>query len=440
MTDYTFETLKLPNHFPREVTALLAALHLQRPDMAPLRALGDHEWRSLLSFCEVSHMTLLLALLPNEGLPEWVVDRLKRNLADNTLRFKRVKALYREAAEALAKAGVEHIVIKGFTQAPEYVAKPDFRRQSDLDLFCPRRDIGTAYAALQAIGYEPDDKSNISCADHVPALVRLGNWQGSSNPFDPEMPYGVELHFCLWNDDISFTPIPDVNLFWERRTTRQIGDLSFPCLNDVDQLGYLALHILRNIFLRDWVIRLVCELATFLHSHAHDDAFWQSWGETHSPSMRALQAIAFYHAHIWFCCRLHPQVVQTIAGLPPAQRSWLRRFSSSGLEIMFRENKDSLWLQLSFLSSRAKKWKAVRRTLIPTRVGSVNSLVVRMRNKRLIRFDADHPWQQYVSYLLSRSISHSRADLTALARGFRWYVSRLTSSRSQGKSHMQQPT
>jgi hypothetical protein len=440
MTDYTFGTLKLPNHFPREVTALLSALQLQKPDMAPLQALGDHEWRSLLSFCEISHMTLVMALLPSEGLPEWVVDRLTRNLADNALRYERVKTLYREAAGALAKAGVEHIVIKGFTQAPEYVAKPDFRRQSDLDLFCQPRDIEAAYAALEAIGYEPDDKSNISYADHVPALVRLGNWQGSSNPFDPEMPYGVELHYCLWNDDVSFIRIPDVNLFWERRTTRQIGDLSFPCLNSVDHLGYLALHILRNIFLRDWAIRHVCELATFLHSHANDDAFWQSWCEIHSPSMRSLQAIAFYHAHIWFGCQLHRQIVHTIAGLPPAQRSWLRRFSSSGLEIMFRENKDSLWLQLSLLSSRAKKWQVARRTLIPSRVGSVSSLVVRMRNKRLMRLDAEHPWRQYVRYLLSRSVSHGRADLTVLARGLRWYLSRLTSSRSQRNFEMQQLT
>jgi hypothetical protein len=423
MTDHVLGTLKFPQHFPREVAALLTALHLQKPDMMHLKTLCDHEWRSLLAFCDVSHLTLLLALLPMDGLPDWVVERLNRNLADNALRFEHLKDTYREAADALAKAGVDHIVIKGFTQAPEYVSEPRFRRQSDLDLFCPPENIEAARAALQAIGYKPDDETNVSSADHVSALVRLGNWQGSSNPFDPEMPYGIELHFCLWNEDVSFVRIPQVKLFWERRTTRQIDDFSFPCLNSVDHLGHLALHILRNIFLREWVIRHVRELAVFLHSHANDDAFWQSWCEIHSPSLRSLQAIAFYQARVWFGCQLHPQVEHAIVNLPAARQSWLHRFSSSALEIMFRENKDSLWLQLTFLSSNAEKWRLVRRTLIPAHIGSVGSPIVRIRNKRLKPVDAEHPRRQFIAYLFSRSVSHGHANLTVLARGLRWYVS-----------------
>ena len=411
-------------HIPREVTALLTALHLQSPDMTHLKALSDHEWRSLLAFCDLAHLTLPLALLPSNGFPLWVVKRLDTNLADNALRFESIKATYREAAEALANAGIEHIVIKGFTQAPEYVAKPIFRAQTDIDLFCQPENIEAARAALQALGYVPDEKTNISLADHVPALVRLGNWRWTGNRFDPKMPLGIELHFCLWNEHVSLVRIPQVALFWDRRMTRKVDGLSFPCLNPVDHLGHLALHILRDLFLRDWVVHRVRELAVFLHSHANNEVFWQSWSETHSASLRSLEAIAFHLAREWFGCQLHPQVEREIASLHTIHRSWLQRFSGSALEVMFQDNKDSLWLHLSLLSSSREKWKVLRRTLIPHHVMPVSSLSVRTVNKRLVPSSGEHLWEEYIAYLLSRSAAHGRANLSAIKRGLRWYMSR----------------
>ena len=120
---------------PREVAAIIAALQLREADLTPLIQLEDHEWTSLLAFCDLAHLTLPLAQLPQNDFPSWVVERLKINVADNALRFERVKATYKEAAEALDRAGVEHVVIKGFTQAPDYVEDPRLRAQSDLDLY-----------------------------------------------------------------------------------------------------------------------------------------------------------------------------------------------------------------------------------------------------------------------------------------------------------------
>ena len=413
-----------PLRIPREVTALLTALHLQKPDMTLLKTLSDHEWHSLIAFCDISRLTLALALLPSNGFPIWVVKRLDSNLADNALRFESIKAIYREAADALANAGVEHILIKGFTQVPEYIAKPSFRAQSDIDLFCQPETIEAARAALQAIGYAPDEKTNVSLADHVSALVRLGNWRWRGNPFDPEMPLGIELHFCLWNEHVSHVRIPQVALFWERRMTRQVDGLSFPCLNPVDHLGHLTLHILRNLINNEWVVHHVRELAVFLHSHADNEVFWQSWSEAHSPSLRSFEAIAFFLAREWFGCQLHPQVEREIASLHTARRSWLERFSGSALEVMFRDNKDSLWLHLSLLSSTREKWKVLRQTLIPPHVRSFRSPSVRMLHKRLVPSSGDHLWGEYIAYLLSRSAAHGRANLAAITRGLGWYLSR----------------
>jgi hypothetical protein len=135
--------------------------------------------------------------------------------------------------------------------------------------------IETAAKALQSIGYRPSDaEPSYVLADHAPTLVRIGNWTWRGNSFDPEMPLSLELHFCLWNEPVSQTPMPEVRAFWERRSHRELDGLVFPSLSGADQLAYMTLHILRNLFLRAWIIHHVRELAVFLHNHADDDAFW----------------------------------------------------------------------------------------------------------------------------------------------------------------------
>ena len=195
-----------------------------------------------------------------------------------------MKASYKEAADALDHAGIEHIVIKGFAQAPEYVKDARLRAQSDIDLYCPAEKIKSAQIALQSIGYVPNKEVDYSRADHAPTMVRTGNWKWQGNPFDPEMPLSIELHFCLWNEATCLFPIRGVDAFWDRRIKRVVEELSFPSLSPLDQLGYFALHILRNVLPNQWVIHHVRELAVFLHSHATDDAFWKDWSETHDPS------------------------------------------------------------------------------------------------------------------------------------------------------------
>jgi len=415
-------TREIAPRIPSEVAAVLAALRLHDADTSLLKALTDREWRSLLDFCNAAQLILPLAQLATDGFPGWVVDRLKANLADNALRFEQTKSIYREAAKALNDAKVEHLVIKGFTQAPDYVADPRLRKQSDLDFFCPPESIDEARAALEAIGYKSNE-INKDIADHTDVLDRTGNWQWRGNPFDPEMPLGIDLHFCLWNERASLIRIPEVELFWERRTTRVVDGLSFPCLSQVDHLGYLTLHILRNIFLYDWIIHHVRELAIFLDSHADDDAFWQSWSEIHSPSLRSFEAIAFYHARAWFGCRLHRQAAQQIANLAVAQQSWLQLFSGSSLDVMFRQNKDSVWLHLSFVSSPWDRWKILTRCLIPPRIAPFGAPSINMRNKRLVASHGSNPLRQYAAYLLSRSAAHGRASFTTLINGLGWRLS-----------------
>lgn len=402
---------------PREVTALIAALQLKGGNPEALKELKKSEWESLLRFSDLAHLTLLLSEVEPVGFPAWVVERLQRNATDNAARFERVKATYREAAAAFDQAGVEYMLLKGFTQAPEYVADARFRMQSDLDFYCPKEMISRAEAALMFIGYQPEQTVDYSRADHLPCMIRRGAWQWRGNAFDPDMPLSIELHFCLWNEDVSWFAVPEVDRFWSRRIWRSLDGLSFPALNPVDHLGHLALHILRNLLSGDWVIHHVHELATFLHAHAEDDRFWKSWKQTHSSSHRALQAIAFFHARAWFSCDIHPAIESEMAAMRRVHRKWLEHFAGSSLEGMFHRNKDYVWLHATLVKSTGKKLVLIRRTIVPSRISTVNTPAVRIRNRQLKESGIENKYLRYAGYLIRRALSHTRDVPTLMWRG-----------------------
>jgi hypothetical protein len=408
---------------PREVAAVIAALQLKGGNAEALRGLEEREWESLLRFCDLAHLTLLLSHVETDGFPSWVVERLEKNAADNAARFEHVKATYQEAAAALDQAGVEYLMLKGFTQAPEYVAEARLRMQSDLDVYCPKEMISRAEAALTLIGYQSEQTVDYSRADHLPSLIRQGDWKWRGNAFDPEMPLSIELHFCLWNEDVSWFPVPEVDRFWDRRIRRSLEGMSFPALNPVDHLGYLALHILRGLLNGEWVIHHVHELATFLHNHAESDEFWRAWKKVHTDSFRALHAIAFFHGRAWFSCDVHREVQSEIAAMPPIHREWLNRYAGSSLEGMFRPNKDHVWLHASLINPARKRSALIWRTIIPSRISSVDAPAVRIRNRQLKESRIVNKYLRYAGYLISRAISHIRDVPILMWRGMTLWLS-----------------
>jgi Uncharacterised nucleotidyltransferase len=408
---------------PRELAALIAALQLKGATTEALLELDEREWKSLLQFCDIAHLTLPLAQIETNGFPSWVIDRLKGNIADNAARFERVKATFQEAATALKEAGSDYIVLKGFAQTPEYVTDARLRLQSDLDFYCPKEVIHRAETALTRIGYQPEQTTDYSRADHLPTLIRQGEWQWRGNSFDPDMPLSIELHFCLWNEDIYWLSLPEVERFWDRRIIRTLGDMSFPALNPVDHLAYFSLHILRTLLTGDWVIHHVHELASFLHKKAEDDEFWSAWKQTHRGPLRVLQAIAYSHAASWFCCDIHAEVLQACQELDPKIQEWLRRFTGSSLEGMFHQNKAWVWLHSALLNSPEKRRRLLKRALVPSRMPGKGEPTVVFENRQPRRIGRSNPHMRYIAYVVSRLMAHLRLIPVTLFQGLSLWLS-----------------
>ena len=409
---------------PREVAALLDALQLEGSNTDALLGLDDTAWGRLLEFCDLAHLALALSQVDITGFPAWVVDRLARNVTDNARRFERTKAAYTEAAAAMERAGAQHLVLKGFAHVPDYVTDPRLRTQSDIDIYCPHGDLEKAQCALMKIGYQQEGSVDIH-ADHLPGLSRTGDWKWRGNPYDPEMPPGIELHFCFWNARASLIDIPEVERFWERRVIRRLGKMEFCGLHPVDQLGYLALHIVRVVLAGDWVIHHVLELATFLHNHARDVEFWSQWYEMHGTNLRRIEAVAFSLAHSWFSCTL-PEVVRVeIERIPAGQQRWLRRFGGAPLEVMFRHNKDGRLLQLLLAKSRTSRQSVLRKVIIPPRIPGLDSPMVRIRYRRVLPGAESHRLFLYAKFLVRTTLANAAADISFLFHGASlWFSTR----------------
>jgi hypothetical protein len=414
---------------PREFAALMDALQLEGANTDALSALDDAEWRRLLEFSDLAHLSLSLVQLDLSDIPQWVTHRLEQNVSDNARRFERVRETYAEAATALIQADVSHVVLKGFTLAPHYVSDPRLRLQSDIDLYCPQDQIAAAQAALVRIGYGPAEGPDYTDSDHIPTLSRPGNWKWRGNSYDPEMPPSIELHFSLWNESVTLVDLPEVKQFWERRVPRRLGRLEYSSLSPVDQLGYFSLHIVRGVLVGDWVIHHAYELATFLHNHVRDVEFWSQWYETHSMDLRSREVIAFCLARSWFSCAL-PEIVRAEADrLPDAQKRWLNRFGGAPLEVMFRRNKDGRLLQMLMATHPRSHHSVLRRTLIPARIQRLDGPMVRIQHRRTkTALDANR-YLHYLAYLSRKAVVNSMANASFLFHSMTlWLSTRALSS------------
>jgi hypothetical protein len=413
---------------PAPFAAVMQALQLQGADTTMLRSVRNEEWRELLPVMDRAHLTLPLAQQRLSGLPCWVSEHLEKNLLDTARHWEHVRAAYREAAATLDANGVEYLVLKGFTQAPNYVLRAEWRWQGDIDFYVPREHIPAAVRALQEIGYASCHAEEFyRYADHVPTLVRFGAWKWNGNVYDPEVPPALEVHFCLWNDAVSSIAVPEIEEFWYRRRIRRLGDLTFPALHPVDHVGYFALHILRGIFSADSPIHHVRELAIFLDRRVFDDDFWKEWKVMHSPRLRSMQVIAFSLAVAWFSCNQHGAVKAEIDSLHSPLRSWIETCGCAPLEILFRRMRDGRLLQSLLAETPEARRKIIAMALNPGHISGPAKIALFEMHPTMepVKPNLIYSYLAYPAYLFSRVWMNGSAILRFLARASLLYLQRV---------------
>jgi len=397
---------------------VLAALHLSQPDTRELSRLNDASWREALDFSDRWQLTLTLRGLAGIGKPSWARERMEQNAAHNVERNERLEELYRAIVGTLVRSDIDFVALKGLTHCPDFGSRPVERTQCDIDLYVPQY-IEDARDAVAALGYESMEKLEDFPTGHLPPLIRKTGWQWKGDYYDPDIPFGIELHFEWWNEDVEHLRVPGLEAFWQRRMRRRIAGIPMPVLAPADALGYACLHLLKHVLRGSARPFHVLEVARFLDARSADDEFWQNWDAAHSPELRRLEAVMFRLAHAWFGPAMHPHVEQEMRALPAGTRAWFDEFALSPAAGLFRSNKDELWLHASLLESRSAIASVARRRLFPERLPSpVDATHLPESEMTWRRRALKH--LRYAAYVAERLRHHAASMPRVAMAGLRW--------------------
>jgi hypothetical protein len=254
-------------------------------------------------------------------------------------------------------------------------------------------------------------------------LIAPDAWTWRGNYFDPEIPASFELHFAWWDGVTTCLHPQGLHDFWERRVRTKIGDVCFTALDPVDNLGYTAINLLRNLVGGCAAVEQMYSLARFLHTFAEDRHFWQRWRILHHDSLRRLEAISFLAASEWFACRLSEEACEEVHRLSPAIHRFFRHFSKAALSTEYLRTKDGLWLHLAILESKSEKAAVFFQRVFPVRASTIPSLPaddptkgakskMYPRPERVTRKSAT-----FVKWFITRGLHHLLILGTTLRRG-----------------------
>jgi Uncharacterised nucleotidyltransferase len=349
---------------------------------------GADPWQQILAFADRTHLTLHLRGI--RGLPQWVEQQIEERYSKNAKKRQRLEGQFHEIHCGLTSREIPYVLLKGFTHETGFGLKPGSRAQGDLDFLVSPEDKPQASKLLEAFGYRPHGRANLS-AEHDRPWVRPFTWSWRGDYFDSDMPIPVELHDSVWNQARDRIQCPGLEEFWARRTVMEIAGMQVPTLQEEDRITFAALHALRHILRNDARPAHVYELCGAGLRPARNSI-------RQAGDLAHLQSIAFRFAQEWFGSPV-PEEFET---LPASVRSWFKNFAWSPVENLTRPNKDVLWLHLALVQSRTDRWRVAANRLLP----------LRLPHERLD----------------TRLKYHASALLPALHEGARWWWRRTASS------------
>jgi hypothetical protein len=326
--------------------------------------LSNREWQTLLHWLDVSGLALyffdrIVELQLCDKLPSAVVERLDRNLIENTQRTRRMIAESISIQQEFQAADLSYAVLKGFSLSPHSVPSPELRHHFDLDFLVSERSSSEARRILECRGY------------------RLYAISGRSWEFKSNEPPGFSLKNLYSDLPCSSVELhiearaPGSPLLLKRTEWREFHGIHMPVLSPVDLFLGQGLHAYKHLCSESSRTAHLLEFRRHVLARRNDYAFWKelrSIAENNPRAFLGLGLVTLLTASAMD--DFAPEVLTnwTVKRLPRSVRLWVAMYGARAVYESFPGNKTYLLLQkeLEFAGIPAKR--SLRQSLLPTRL------------------------------------------------------------------------
>lgn len=251
----------------KSILSLISILDSEKHNAAKAIALQKNEWTELVTAITnrglAGYLYLLLRRPGAPKVPEEVIDALKnsarRIVAHNVFYETHCATILKD----LSAAGIESILLKGFSYMRDIYGDTSSRSMSDIDLLVRPADRIRAHEYLINSGFSlyviPSFRGSRE------DFLRLTDILGEAHYMKKTgaLTVGVDLHFKM-RAEFPMNNYLDLDKFpwWENTTTVAIGDAQARRLAPEMQFIHLALHF--AIHHHYWGLRWFVELFLFL--------------------------------------------------------------------------------------------------------------------------------------------------------------------------------
>jgi hypothetical protein len=402
-------------------------------DFGQLARFSPRDWKQTTGWIDRAGLTLYLverlrACGATEVLPPRALARFEQNLADNRRRVDHL--LYETGCinEKLDQAGVQYVVIKGFSLWPEFCSNPYLRTQSDLDYLVARQSLRTAQNVLFELGYEGRRRRfDVQQFAFERPLRRVPSQFDS--PYKLQTTPMVELHVGIWEDMTHHVPLEEPAFVLNSPKLKEWGGLQFPVLSDEDALLLQLLHAFQHM-LSCWVkLSWLLEIGRFMEKRWRDSLFWKRFGERlqGEPQLAEFSTIAFELTANVFSAPM-PEVAQHWRQfLRPSARLWLDNYgrrwalgeSPPHKSKLFPDSKLSLFISGEYIPDLQARRDILRHKLMPWKIPGKQPAAVfaQVKNRPSTRLQALWVDSAFTAQRLS---FHASAGLRYLWELPRW--------------------
>src|ERR1700722_6194029 len=320
----------------RLAEAIIGCLQLSGTsyDFEQMARFSARDWERTLGWIDRAGLALYLterlrACGAIAVLPPQMSARFERNLADNRGRVDHL--LYETGCikEKFDQAGVQYVVIKGFSLWPEFCSNPYLRTQCDLDFLVARQSLRSAQSVLLELGYEARRSAAAQEFAFERPLRRVPS--PFDSPYNVETTPMVELHAGIWEEVTHGVPLEEPAFVLNNPKLKEWGGLRFPVLSDEDALLLQVLHAFQHM-LSYWAkLSWFLEIGRFMEKRSQDSLFWKQFSQRleGAPQLAEFSTIALELSANVFSAPM-PEVAQHWRQLlRPSARLWLDNYGHS---------------------------------------------------------------------------------------------------------------